>query len=170
MKKRRIRRYRSQKRNSGVKFAGILGIMILAVFCGYMTARFIIAPLLGYDAEVLKLDFPSKMTSFFEGKADEETGGEGETDDDGQSSGSGESTDAAEEKGYALQFGLFTTRERAEQLAEELKTEGINAVIRETGDGYKVTGPVLSTREKAVEKLKETESDRVKDVFITVIP
>ena len=49
-----------------MKFLGFAGIMIAAVICGYLTARFIIAPLLGYDTEVLKLDFPSKLTSLLD--------------------------------------------------------------------------------------------------------
>lgn len=61
MNRRRIRRYRNQRRNSGMKFLGIIGIMIIAVICGYLTARFVIAPLLGYDTEVLKLDPPVKI-------------------------------------------------------------------------------------------------------------
>ena len=65
MNRRRIRKYRTRRGNSGVKFLGITGIMIVAVICGYLTARFVIAPLLGYDTEVLKLDFPSKLVSVF---------------------------------------------------------------------------------------------------------
>ena len=78
MNRRKIRRYRSQRRNSGVKFLGFVGIMIVAVICGYMTARFIIAPLLGYDTEVLKLDFPSRLTDVFHGDDDTESETDGE--------------------------------------------------------------------------------------------
>ena len=70
MNRRRIRRYRNQRRNSGMKFLGIIGIMIIAVICGYLTARFVIAPLLGYDTEVLKLDLPSKLTAVLDRSGD----------------------------------------------------------------------------------------------------
>lgn len=186
MNRRKIRKYRSSRRNSGVKFAGILGIMVMAVICGYMTARFIIAPLLGYDTEVLKLDFPSKLTSFLdrgdtEGSDDtaEENDGSGEDDSDDSAGDSRETEDdedktasgdtASGDSGYALQFGLFTTKERAQELVDDLDDDGIDAEIRKVDDKYKVISPLADTKDEAVDMLKSTRTDRVKDVFITVI-
>ncbi len=199
MNRRRIRRYHRQRGNSGVKFLGIVGIMLVAVICGYMTARFVIAPLLGYDTEVLKLDFPSKLTDVFGGKdeQDEDTTGvkaddeddstdkdaakdaakaadEDKNKDEGGRDAEEESSQTAsgsdEGSGYALQFGLFSTRARAQELADKLEKEGIDAEIKETEDGqFKVLSPLADTKEEALETLKNTESDYVDDIFITKV-
>ncbi len=179
MKRRRIRRYRRARGNSGMKFLGFIGIMLAAVICGYLTARFIIAPILGYDTEVLKLDIPSKLTSLLEQEDGEDTGGEesGEEETGKQTGGSGaeestekqEKTSAEDESGYALQFGVFSERERAEELVVQLKQDGIEARVRKSEGKYKVISDVLATKSKAVEKLKGTETDAVSGIFITVI-
>ncbi len=186
MNRRKIRKYRSARRNSGVKFAGILVIMIVAVICGYLTARFIIAPLLGYDTEVLKLDFPSKLTGFLDrgdenqsdDAADSEAGdrtGDADSDADDSQSDDGDGKTASGDKGaeadsgYALQFGIFTTEDRAQELADDLAADGIDARIREADGKYKVTSPLVDTKDEAVKMLKDTDTDRVKDVFITAI-
>lgn len=177
MNRRRIRRYRNQRRNSGMKFLGIIGIMIIAVICGYLTARFVIAPLLGYDTEVLKLDLPSKLTAALDKKDDAEDADqsqksedEDEDKDESDDDGSTSSDDAgSDEKGYALQFGLFSTKSKAEELVSRLEDEGIDSKIKEVDGKYKVISPVVSTKDEAVEKLKDTDSKEVSDVFITVI-
>lgn len=192
MNRRKIRKYRSARRNSGVKFAGILVIMIVAVICGYLTARFIIAPLLGYDTEVLKLDFPSKLTGLLDrgdgnqsdeaadSEAGDSAGGAdrdedaGSNEDAGSQSDDGGKTSSADkgaeaDGGYALQFGIFTTEDRAQELADDLAADGIDAKIREIDGKYKVTSPLVDTKDEAVKMLKDTDTDRVKDVFITAI-
>lgn len=162
MNRRKIRRYRRGRGNSGMKFVGFLGIMALAVICGYLTARFIIGPLLGYDTTVLKLDFPSKLTAVF---------GEKENAD----SADADAEKAAEEdeeknlEGYALQFGLFSTEDRAEELARDLKDEGIETEICRENGRYKVISPLFETKEDALKKLENTRSRRVSDIFVTVI-
>lgn len=171
MNRRKIRRYRNQRGNSGVKFLGFVGIMIVAVICGYMTARFVIAPLLGYDTEVLKLDFPSRLTDVFSG--DEKDDGEKtQSADAGGDEESNDDNDAgsdSKEEGYALQFGLFTTEDRARELVDKLADEGIDARIKKTDGKFKVISPLLDTKDEALKTLKNTESDHVDDIFITRI-
>lgn len=180
VKKRKIKRYRNARRNSGVKFAGILVIMITAVVCGYMTARFVIAPLLGYDTEVLKLDFPSKLTSILDRSKTKDFDGNEDFDiSDGETSAKESGNDGEQEKpketaetkdsGYALQFGVFAEKERAEKLSRLLKDDGIDVKIREKDGKYKVTGPLFETKQEAVTKLKSTSTDRVSGIFITMI-
>ncbi len=174
MNRRKIRRYRSHRGNSGVKFLGFVGIMIVAVICGYLTARFIIAPLLGYDTEVLKLDFPSKLTDVFHSddspESENDDGTENNADsseEGGAQSAKGDDQDAETEKGYALQFGLFSSRDRAEELADKLRQEGIDVQIKKKEDQYKVISPLVDTKEEALETLKNTESEYVDDIFVT---
>lgn len=156
MNRRKIRRYRRARGNSGMKFVGFLGIMIAAVICGYLTARFVIAPLLGYDTQVLKLDFPSRLTAVLE-----EDNSKEEQDESAEKD--------ADVDGYALQFGLFSTRERAEELVSDLADEGIVAEIREVDGEYKVVSALFKTKKEALDKLKKTNSKRVSDIFITAI-
>ena len=184
MNKRKIRRYRSQRRNSGVNILGIIGIMLVAVICGYMTARFVIAPLLGYDTEVLKLDFPSRLLDVFHNDDSDDSDGSEKEDGDktGEDSQKTDRDDAEPAKdgeadtkqdaqgGYALQYGVFSTKAGAEELSDKLKQEGIDAKIQETDGKYKVLSPAKDTKEEALELLKNTESDHVKGMFITKLP
>ena len=125
-----------------------------------------ISPLLGYDTEVLKLDFPSKLTSFLDrgetdesdsgADSDEDSGGDDaeesddENADDADKTASGEGT-AESDSGYALQFGLFTTKDRAQELVDDLDADGVDAQIREIDGKYKVISPLVDTKDEAVE-------------------
>lgn len=51
----------------------------------------------------------------------------------------------------------------------KLEDEGIDSKIKEIDGKYKVISPIVSTKDEAVEKLKNTDSSEVSDVFITVI-
>ena len=142
--RRKIRKRKSTSQNSRMKFTTFLGIIILAVFLGFLTARFVVGPLIGYDAG----QSPARAAS-------EEK--EKETD---------EETSAEPEKGYALQFGAFSTEEAAQELADNLKSSGITTEIMKDDDIYKVIGPILSTKEKALEALASLPKNSVQDVFI----
>lgn len=176
MNRRKIKRYRNSRRNSGMKFAGIIGIMIAAVICGYLTARFVIAPLLGYDTEVLKLDFPSKMTALIDtwensgnDKENEEQADEESVTEEKKPEKEETSEKPEEETGYALQFGVFTTKSRAEELKSKLSADGITSQIKESENKYKVISSLFDTKEDAVKQLKETKTGLVSDIFIAVI-
>ncbi|MCI5722294.1 MAG: SPOR domain-containing protein [Firmicutes bacterium] len=162
MRKRRVRRCRSARRsrmsrgtgrnngtgNSMMKFTAIIGIMLIAVVCGYGTARFVLAPILGYDTEVLKLDFPSKITSAI-------------------SSGLGGESKEEKSDNYALQFGVFQNRDGAMELKNQLISEGIDVTVREEDGKYKVISPLISSKKEALNQLKEIKTGGDKDVFIT---
>ena len=51
MRRRRVKKRRRPGDISRMKFVWIIAIMILAVFLGYLTAKFVIGPLLGYNAD-----------------------------------------------------------------------------------------------------------------------
>ena len=67
MRRRRVKKRKRPGEISKVKFIVFIAIMILAVFLGYLTARFVIGPLLGYDAD----ESPIKITGQ-EGSSDDE--------------------------------------------------------------------------------------------------
>ena len=145
MTRRRVKKRRTSAKNSGVKFAAFLGIMVLAVFLGFLTARFAVGPLIGFNAD----ESPARIA--------EEKPASGT-----ESSGSQDSTE-----GYALQFGAFSAEDGARKMQEALRKQGIETDLIESGGVYKVISPVVDTREKALDALKNLQDKQVEDVFIT---
>lgn len=148
MNRRRIRRYQRGRGNSGMHFFTFIGIMIVAIVLGYLTARFVIAPIIGYDTDVLNLNILDKDNNSNEDK---------DTDQ------------SLSDTGYALQFGVFSSKSRAEELVDDLKDKGIDADILKRDDKYKVISEILKTKEKAIDSLKEIQNYKLDDVFVTVI-
>ena len=148
--RRKIRKRKSTSQNSRMKFGTFLGIIVLAVFLGFFTARFVVGPLIGYDAG----ESPARAAS------DEKEKSTGEKDKNEKE------VSADLENGYALQFGAFSTEDAAQDLADNLKRSGITAEIIQDDAIYKVIGPILSTKEKALEALASLPENSVQDVFI----
>lgn len=124
--------------------------MIVAIVLGYLTARFVIAPIIGYDTDVLNLNILDKDNNSNEDK-DKDT------------------DQSLSDTGYALQFGVFSSKSRAEELVDDLKDKGIDADILKRDDKYKVISEILKTKEKAIDSLKEIQNYKLDDVFVTVI-
>lgn len=156
MRRRRVKKRKRPGEISKVKFIVFIAIMILAVFLGYLTARFVIGPLLGYDAD----ESPIKITGQ-EGSSDDE-----ESKETGSESDFDENQTEEAEEGYALQFGVFSTKEAAQQLADSLAAKGIEAKVIEDGEMFKVISPVLKTKDEAIQKLDDIKDKEVEDVFI----
>ena len=152
-RRRRVRKRKRPGENSRVKFAAFIAIMVLAVFLGYLTARFVIGPLLGYDAD----ESPITLTG------DAKSGEQEETE-----AGSTAETEEAEapEGGYALQFGVSSTKEAAEKLAGELVAKGIEADVIEDEEMFKVISPLIETKDEALSQLDGIKDKEVEDVFI----
>ena len=153
-RRRRVRKRKRPGENSRVKFAAFIAIMVLAVFLGYLTARFVIGPLLGYDAD----ESPITLTGGAESGEQEET-------ETGSTAGA-EAEAEAPEGGYALQFGVFSTKEAAEKLAGELVAKGIEADVIEDEEMFKVISPLIETKDEALSQLDGIRNKEVEDVFI----
>lgn len=156
----KVRRRRVKKRKrpgefSRVKFAVFIAIMVLAVFLGYLTAKFVIGPLLGYNAD----ESPIKIAG------EDKKASSGDGSDSSSDDGSSGDTEKAEE-GYALQFGVFSTKEAASQMANDLTEKGIEAKVIEDEDMYKVISPVIKTKDEAIDQLNDAKDKEVEDVFI----
>ena len=162
--RRKVRKRRSPRENSRMKSSWIIGIIILAVLLGYLTARFVIGPIIGYDAE----ESPTKIA----GQTDEDQDKEKDQDKDKKDSDKDKNADAdqtvnaAPTEGYALQFGAFSTKEAAEKLAETLESQGIQTEIVEIDSVYKVISPVVDTKDKALDELDKLAEKEVTDVFV----
>jgi len=157
--RRRVKKRRPPTQNSRMKFTVFLGIMLLAVFLGYLTAKFVVGPLIGYDAD----ESPAKILQ--QESQDGENGAESGGDSD--SSETEDVFSQAPGEGYALQFGAFSTEEGAQQMKEALQEQGIETEIVKTEDAYKVISPVVDTKEKALDALESLAEKDLDDVFVT---
>ena len=124
--RRKIRKRKTKSENSRMKMGMFVGIILLAVVLGFLTARFVIGPIIGYNADespvkLVQKDDKSKKTDAeqTEQKASLETG-----------------QNQMPEEGYALQFGAFSTKDAAEKLAEALRLKGIETKIVEIDDVF----------------------------------
>ena len=141
--RRKIRKRKVKVENSRVKIGLFAGIIVLAIVLGFLTARFVIGPIIGYNADESPVELEKTAT----------------VTDIGQ--------EEMPEEGYALQFGAFSTRDAAEKLAEALRLKGIETKIVEADDVFKVITPVLDDKEAALKALEESKEKDVEDVFIT---
>lgn len=169
MNRRRVKKRKRPNENSKMKFTMVLGIMVIAVILGYLTARFVIGPLLGYDADESPIKIANNEESGEETKdsGDKDTENEQAATDSNSSESSGETEiSSAPEGGYALQFGVFTSKEAAGKLKEDLKAKGIDAKIIEEDNNYKVISTVVKTKDEAIDELNGIKDKEVEDVFI----
>ncbi|PWL94496.1 MAG: hypothetical protein DBY08_01230 [Clostridiales bacterium] len=169
MSRRRVKKRKRPNENSKMKFTMVLGIMIVAVLLGYLTARFVIGPLLGYDAD----ESPIKIANNKAEQDDTVDNSNQDTDSkdkaaDNEGSKNSEETgsDSAPDQGYALQFGVFTSKEAAQKLKEELQAKGIETKVVQEDDNYKVISTVVKTKDEAIEELNGIKDKEVEDVFI----
>lgn len=155
--RRKVRKRKAQAENSRMKLTAFAGIMLLAVFLGFITARFVIGPVIGYNADEseIKLAQDSDIES-----AEKED--EAQTEDKTQD----KAANTVPAEGFALQFGAFSTEEAARELSDELKNKGIETEIIEAGDIFKVISPVAENREDVLKALENAKEKEVTDVFI----
>ena len=156
MYRRRIKKRKRPNEKTKMKFTSVLVIMILAVAMGYLTATYIIGPILGYNAD----ESPLKVS-----KEAEESNEPNETTDLAESTESTESAGTIGE-GYALQFGAYSTKEAAQKLVDSLTLKGIKAEIVEKDGQFKVISPIIRTKDEALNQLNDIKDKEVEDVFI----
>ena len=148
--RRKIRKRKAQAENSRMKLTVITGIMFLAVFLGFLTARFVIGPVIGYNADESEIRL-----------ADDNGEDSGETNQEQE-----QEVSTAPEKGYALQFGAFSTEDAAEEMSKQLGAKGVQTEIVRAGDIYKVIGRISGDREEVLSALEEIKNKEIADVFI----
>ena len=155
--RRKIRKRKTKSENSRMKMGMFVGRILLAVVLGFLTARFVIGPIIGYNAD----ESPVKL----EQKDDKGKKTDAEQTEKKASLETGQNQ--MPEEGYALQFGAFSTKDAAEKLAEALRLKGIETKIVEIDDVFKVISPMLDDKEAALKALQESKDKDVEDVFIT---
>ena len=151
--RRKVRKRKAKSENSGVKLSAIAVIMLVAVFLGFLTARFVIGPVIGYNADESEIKLAEEDKN---AQTDEDVSETKETTD----------VSAAPSEGYALQFGAFSTKEAAQSLANILNSKGIKTEIVEIDSVFKVISPVIDNKDDAVSALNDIKDKDVTDVFI----
>lgn len=137
-----------------VNFVPVIVIICLSVCAGYLTAKYVVYPILGYEPEGLGI-LQEKKT---------------EPDDKKEESQPSKETtisapvvedkvDVKQASGYAIQFGSYTTKAAAEKNAAQLKSSGIKAKVIEKDGAFKVIGKLFDTKNQAKAALAELDAD-----------
>ena len=161
--RRKVRKRKSKSENSRVKMSVFLGIILLAVLLGFLTAQFVIGPIIGYNAD----ESPVQLNGADKAATEKDTGADAAEDSNVSKVEKTANTEA--EKGYALQFGAFSTKDSAQELSDALESKGIKTKIVEADNVFKVISPVLEDKEEALKALSESKEKEVEDVFITSV-
>lgn len=162
-----------------MNFLPILVIICLSVCAGYLTAKYVVYPILGYEPAGLSLLKESDITK----DAKDTEGSQVQTQS--PASGTAASTQAAtvqgstaapatettaattvvpatviedqadvkQVAGYALQFGSYSSKAAAEKCINQLKESGINARVLKKDGAYKVIGQLFATKDEAKTEL-----------------
>lgn len=177
---------RNGARNRNIKKKGaslftVVIIIVLAIFLGFMTTKFIVYPLiLGQEASfdvVLDSFFADDDVSENDEATDSKEGDDAVSDSDAQTSEPSGTVQSSENavslaSGYSIQFGAFSSKASAEELLADLQSSGISASIVEKDGVYKVIGPLFATKEEALASKTDVISinqEKYKDVFVVNI-
>ena len=176
--RRKVRKRKPAGENSGVKLSLFLGIILLAVGLGFLTARFVIGPLIGYNAEESpaqelteeKTKETKKADTAADADADTDEGEDADTGADADANAADTTDTAAEtDQGYALQFGAFSSKEAAQELSDALQAKGIKTNVVEIDHVFKVMSPITEKKETALQDLAKVKDKEITDVFITAV-
>lgn len=184
--RRKVRRRKSPDGSRKASFLAAIGIIFAAVLLGFLTARFVIGPIIGYNADISPVILKnsddlaksedeqnnnSKEKNSSSDPADtaaktEQNNEDNQTVDRENSAAKSSFPIAGEEKSYALQFGAFSDKEAAEKLKQELEAKGIETQIKEQDGRFKVISAVIKEKEEALKALDESKEKEITDVFI----
>ena len=148
--RRKIKKRKNTSEKTKMKFTAVLVIIIITIALGYATARFVIGPILGYDTNESTISVNNSN----------------ESSKDQSYKANKEESVADLKNGFALQFGVFSTKEAAMELVNSLALKGIEAKIVESNNQFKVISPIIQTKDEALGKLQEIKDKNVEDVFI----
>ena len=146
--------------NERIGFNAVLLILIAAVIAGYLTTRFVLYPMLGFEFPSLETIWDKYRPSVSEDKNSTE---DSKSETKEQKTIVEDKKDTSEE-GYVIQFGSFSTKAAAKERVAELKDEGIKTSVIEKDDYYKVVGEIFTTKDKAKTAMADIDYD---GVFVT---
>ena len=175
--RRKVRKRKTAVENSRMKLWLFFGIIALTVGLGFLTARFVIGPLIGYNAEESPVQKLAEQKSKDAAKtsAQQDSAKEESTADQADAAGQTDEKTAAEadgkqqKEGYVLQFGAFSTKAAAQELSDALQAKGIKTRVVEIDSVFKVLSPVTEQKESALQALQEAKEKNVSEVFIAAM-
>ena len=141
--RRRPRGRRKRLRNTKkLNFAPIVVILCMSVGCGYVTAKYIVDPVVNYVPQIMA-DKDQKKESISEESEDKATLIEDEVDVE----------DAEEISGYALQFGSYSDKASAEKVMDSIDVNGLQII--EQDNLYKIIGVIYKSKAEAKTALED---------------
>lgn len=158
------RRPSARGRSERIGFNAVLLILIAAVVAGYLTTRFVLYPLLGFEFPSLETIWDKYRPSVSEDKDNNKEKTEDSKSETKEQKTIVEDGVNTSEEGYVIQFGSFSTKEAAKERVSELKDEGIKTSVMEKDDYYKVVGEIFTTKDKAKTAMADIDYD---GVFVT---
>ena len=187
--RRKVRKRKTAVENSRMKLWLFFGIIALTVGLGFLTARFVIGPLIGYNAEESPVQKRAEQkskdaakTSAQQDSTKEETTADqadaaSQADAANQADAAGQTDEKAaaeadgkqQKEGYVLQFGAFSTKAAAQELSDALQAKGIKTRVVEIDSVFKVLSPVTEQKESALQALQEAKEKNVSEVFIAAM-
>lgn len=163
--KRRSRSRRSfhqNRRHARSSLAPIVMVLCLSVACGYATAKYVVEPVVNYVPQISE-----KISQ----DDDSDTSGKESVKDPAAEKSSAENDEKNDEKretvvedeakvehkgkikGYALQYGCYSSRAAAETAAGTIGKDDIE--VTEQNDMYKVLGKTYDTKDEAKNALND---------------
>lgn len=142
-------RGRSRKK-TGVSYMPVVVILCLSIGCGYATAKYVVEPVVNYapqyaekvsDKQDKTGEIKKDGTKASERKSEAEKSKKKVVEDQVNVGNSGKI------KGYALQFGSYSTESAAEKAMSSLEVTGLQII--ENNSMYKVIGKIYSSKEQA---------------------
>ena len=153
------RRPPARGRNERIGFNAVLLILTGAVIAGYLTTRFVLYPILGFEFPSLETIWDKYRPAVSEDKdSGNDKTDDGKTKTDRQETIVEDDADTSEE-GYVIQFGSFSTKDAAKERVAEMESEGVKTSVIKKGDYYKVVGETFSTKDKAKTAMADIDYD-----------
>lgn len=147
-----------------IGFNTVLLILIAAVIAGYLTTRFVLYPLLGFEFPSLETIWDKYRPAVSEDKDGSKDKNENTKANTNKQKTIVEDKTDSQDSGYVIQFGSFSTEEAAMERVSELKDEGIKTSVIEKDNDYKVVGEIFNTKDKAKTAMADIDYD---GVFVT---
>lgn len=153
------RRPPARGRNERIGFNAVLLILTGAVIAGYLTTRFVLYPVLGFEFPSLETIWDKYRPAVSEDKdSSEDKTEDSKTETEKQKTIVEDNTDTSEE-GYVIQFGSFSTKSAAKERVAEMKSEGVKTSVIKKDDSYKVVGEIFTTKDKAKTAMADIDYD-----------
>ena len=180
-----MNRRNRRTRGTALQIPLVCTVVLLAIGCGYLCSRFLVVPLLQQDpiseseqmaqepGQAAQTPDQTSDGNGSEGKdeADPAPSGETENQDPGQNPEPSDEPAAEPKTGtrYVIQYGAFSTREGAEERKNELQGLGIQTILLERDNAFKLYGDPCFSESAARLFLEQRKAAAGEDIFITVV-